>query len=73
MQEVYEFIKECGVYYLATADLMEEAGATGGAGAASQPRVRPFGTIVFRFVNNKLYHSSKNNGTKNKPIKICKN
>ena len=45
MQEVYEFIKECGVYYLATADLMEEAGATGGAGAASQPRVRPFGTI----------------------------
>ena len=32
MQEVYEFIKECGCYYLATVD--EE-----------QPRVRPFGTI----------------------------
>lgn len=32
MQEVYEFLKRCGTYYLAT---MEE----------NQPRVRPFGTI----------------------------
>lgn len=32
MQEVYEFLKKCGTYYLAT----EENG---------QPRVRPFGTI----------------------------
>ena len=32
MQEVYEFLKQCGTYYLAT----EEDG---------QPRVRPFGTI----------------------------
>lgn len=32
MQEVYEFIKECGCYYLATVD-------------EDQPRVRPFGTI----------------------------
>ena len=32
MQEVYEFLKKCGTYYLAT----EEDG---------QPRVRPFGTI----------------------------
>ena len=31
MQEVYEFLKKCGVYYLATAD-------------GDQPRVRPFGT-----------------------------
>lgn len=31
MQEVYEFLKQCGVYYLATAD-------------GDQPRVRPFGT-----------------------------
>ena len=31
MQEVYEFLKKCGVYYLATAD-------------GEQPRVRPFGT-----------------------------
>ena len=32
MEKVYEFIKKCGVYYLATVD-------------GNQPRVRPFGTI----------------------------
>ena len=32
MEEVYEFIKNCGVYYLATVE-------------GDQPRVRPFGTI----------------------------
>ena len=32
MQEVYEFLKSAGTYYLATTD-------------GSQPRVRPFGTI----------------------------
>ena len=32
MQEVYEFLKACGTYYLATLD-------------GSQPRVRPFGTV----------------------------
>ena len=32
MNEVYEFLKKCGTYYLATAD-------------GDQPRVRPFGTI----------------------------
>jgi uncharacterized pyridoxamine 5'-phosphate oxidase family protein len=32
MKEVYDFLKEAGVYYLATAE-------------GSQPRVRPFGTI----------------------------
>ncbi len=32
MQEVHDFIKECGTYYLATVD-------------GDQPRVRPFGTI----------------------------
>jgi len=32
MQEVYEFLKECGVYYLATVE-------------DGQPRVRPFGTV----------------------------
>ena len=31
MKEVYEFLKTCGVYYLATMD-------------GDQPRVRPFGT-----------------------------
>lgn len=32
MQKVYEFLKEAGTYYLATAD-------------GDQPRVRPFGTV----------------------------
>ena len=32
MEEVYEFLKACGTYYLATAD-------------GDQPRVRPFGTV----------------------------
>lgn len=32
MNEIYEFLKACGVYYLATMD-------------GEQPRVRPFGTI----------------------------
>ena len=32
MQEVYDFLKQCGTYYLATLD-------------GAQPRVRPFGTI----------------------------
>lgn len=32
MQTVYEFIKKCGTYYLATVE-------------GDQPRVRPFGTI----------------------------
>ena len=32
MNEVYEFLKKCGTYYLATMD-------------GDQPRVRPFGTV----------------------------
>ena len=32
MNEVYEFLKKCNVYYLATME-------------GDQPRVRPFGTI----------------------------
>ena len=32
MEEVYEFLKACGTYYLATMD-------------GDQPRVRPFGTV----------------------------
>lgn len=40
MQEVYDFLKKCGVYYLATVE-------------GNQPRVRPFGTVdIF---DNKLY------------------
>ena len=33
MEEVYEFLRKCGTYYLATVD-------------GDQPRVRPFGTIL---------------------------
>lgn len=40
MKEVYEFLKKCNTYYLATMD-------------GDQPRVRPFGTVdIF---DNKLY------------------
>jgi len=40
MDEVYEFLKKCGTYYLATVD-------------GDQPRVRPFGTVdIFE---DKLY------------------
>ena len=40
MKEVYEFLKKCGVYYLATVE-------------GDQPRVRPFGTVdIFE---DKLY------------------
>ena len=40
MQEVYDFLKKCGIYYLATVE-------------GDQPRVRPFDTVdIFE---NKLY------------------
>ena len=40
MKEVYEFLKDCGTYYLATID-------------DNKPRVRPFGTI--NLFEDKLY------------------
>ena len=40
MQEVCDFLKQCGIYYLATQD-------------GEQPRVRPFGTV--QIFENKLY------------------
>lgn len=40
MKKVYDFIKKCGTYYLATVD-------------GDQPRVRPFGTILL--FEDKLY------------------
>ena len=40
MKEVYEFLKNCGTYYLATLD-------------GDQPRVRPFGTVAI--FEDKLY------------------
>ncbi|MCC8153165.1 MAG: pyridoxamine 5'-phosphate oxidase family protein [Tannerellaceae bacterium] len=40
MQEVYEYLKKCGTYYLATVE-------------GDQPRVRPFGTV--NIFDGKLY------------------
>ena len=40
MNEVYEFLKKCGTYYLATVE-------------GVQPRVRPFGTVAL--FEGKLY------------------
>lgn len=40
MKEVYDFLKNCGNYYIATMD-------------GDQPRVRPFGTV--EIFENKLY------------------
>lgn len=40
MNEVYEFLKKCGTYYLATVE-------------GDQPRVRPFGTV--NIFEDKLY------------------
>lgn len=62
MQEVYDFLKKCGTYYLATTE-------------GDQPRVRPFGTVdIF---DGKLYIQtgkvksvSKQIG-KNPKIEIC--
>ena len=40
MKEVYDFLKKCGVFYIATVD-------------GDQPRVRPFGTA--EIFDNHLY------------------
>lgn len=40
MKKIYEFVKNCGTYYLATTD-------------ANKPRIRPFGTIAV--FEGKLY------------------
>lgn len=62
MQEVYDFLKKCDTYYLAT---MEE----------DQPRVRPFGTVdIFEgrlyIQTGKVKSVSKQMG-KNPKIEIC--
>ncbi len=62
MQEVYEFLKKSGTYYLATVD-------------GDQPRVRPFGTVhIFK---DKLYIQTgkvkdvSKQMMKNPKIEIC--
>lgn len=53
MQEIYDFLKKCQTYYLATMD-------------GDQPRVRPFGTIdIFE---NKLYIQTGKNKSVSKQI-----
>ncbi len=62
MQEVYDFIKKCGTYYLATTE-------------GDQPRVRPFGTV--HIFENKLYIQTgkvkpvSKQMLKNPKIEIC--
>ena len=62
MQEVCEFLKKCGTYYLATVD-------------GDQPRVRPFGTI--NIFEDKLYiQTGKSKDVskqiqKNPKVEIC--
>jgi len=62
MKEVYEFLKECNIYYLATVE-------------DNQPRVRPFGTI--NIFEDKLYiqtGKTKNVSKqiqKNNKVEIC--
>lgn len=62
MEEVYEFLKKCQTYYIATAD-------------GDQPRVRPFGTaLIFEdrlyIQTGKSKNVSKQIG-KNPRIEIC--
>jgi uncharacterized pyridoxamine 5'-phosphate oxidase family protein len=62
MQEVCDFLKKCGTYYLATVD-------------GDQPRVRPFGTV--HIFENKLYIQTgkvkpvSQQMKKNPKIEIC--
>ena len=62
MKEIQEFLKECGVYYLATLE-------------GDQPRVRPFGTAEI-FENHLYIQTGKNKDVfkqieKNNNVEIC--
>ena len=62
MKEVYDFLKECGVYYLATMD-------------GDFPRVRPFGTAMI-FENHLYIQTGKKKDVfmqieKNPKVEIC--
>ncbi|MDR0850840.1 MAG: pyridoxamine 5'-phosphate oxidase family protein [Christensenellaceae bacterium] len=62
MKKVYDFLKKCKTFYVATID-------------GDQPRVRPFG--VCEIIEDKLYFSTSNTKpfwkqiTKNPNIEIC--
>ena len=55
MDEVLDFLKKCGVYYLATVEW-------------DQPRVRPFGSV--NIFENKLYIQTWKNKNVSKQIQI---
>ena len=62
MQRVFDFLKQCGAYYLATTD-------------GDQPRVRPFGTIDW-FEGNLNIQTGKSKGgsrqiAANPRIELC--
>ena len=62
MEEIQEFLKECGVYYLATVD-------------NDQPRVRPFGTAEI-FEKHLYIQTGKNKDVfkqieKNNKVELC--
>lgn len=54
MEKVYEFLKKCGTYYLATVE-------------GDQPRVRPFGTVAI--FDGKLYIQTGRRKNVSKQIK----
>jgi uncharacterized pyridoxamine 5'-phosphate oxidase family protein len=62
MEEVYEFLKKCGAYYLATVD-------------GDQPRVRPFGTyLIFEgklYIQTGKVKNVSKQMMKNPKIEIC--
>lgn len=62
MEEVWKFLKECGVYFLATID-------------NDQPRVRPFGTIeIFEdrlYIQTGKSKSVSKQIEKNPKVEIC--
>ena len=58
MIEVWKFLKDCGVYYLATVD-------------GDQPRVRPFGTA--EIFDNHLYIQTGKSKNVSKQIEVDKN
>ncbi len=62
MQEVYDFLKKCGTYYLATTE-------------GDQPRVRPFGTyLIFEgklYIQTGKVKSVSKQMKKNPKIEIC--
>lgn len=62
MEEVYQFLKKCGSYYIATMD-------------GDQPRVRPFGSLLI-FENRLYFQTGKIKNVakqlaKNPRVEIC--